>query len=368
MIPPATRRTNRAIARAACRHALSFWYDHRAARFSSASRPHGEIVKDRGGGLPQITGATFLVLLSVLAAANAYASPCNGECDLARDVVIDAAGRIVVAGVSQSSIPARVWGWYPALWRFTENGRPDTGFGDGGATYCTTEGAGIAVAVQDDGRIVALQSVGTEVYLARHGPDGAALSPAPAAPEEPFWSWTIPGECFAKFDRYGRVVVAANQPWVRLGEGNASLRRIAADGTEEPGFGGVLQAPPGAGSSYSHTYGIAIDESGGVVVIGATGAGATFWPYTSDGLPDRGFGENGVMSHPQAYGRAVSTDGSGRILVGGRSTQSGYIPEYDVGIYRLNPDGSLDRSFGEDGVVSYDRRTGGLRGGENADE
>jgi hypothetical protein len=32
--------------------------------------------------------------------------------------------------------------------------------------------------------------------------------------------------------------------------------------------------------------------------------------------------------------------------------------EYDVVVWRLNPDGSLARSFGRDGFVIYDRQHG----------
>jgi uncharacterized delta-60 repeat protein len=71
----------------------------------------------------------------------------------------------------------------------------------------------------------------------------------------------------------------------------------------------------------------------------------------ADGRPDPAFGKNGIVfvDEPKMTSAwAVAVDPKGRPLLAG-STETG------AAVLRFQPDGSVDRSFGEDGVAWSDR-------------
>ena len=106
---------------------------------------------------------------------------------------------------------------------------------------------------------------------------------------------------------------------------------------------------------------IGIDSDSRILVSGHAGLGPVVWRFLQDGTPDELFGGAGYVAleeqHPglkRFFGLALILDSSGRIVVAGRTDGL----EYDMGVCRLSADGSLDRTFGTDGVVTYDLRRG----------
>lgn len=109
---------------------------------------------------------------------------------------------------------------------------------------------------------------------------------------------------------------------------------------------------------------IAIQPDGKIVVAGYTGNGGRetdvlILRYNPDGTLDNTFGDNGVVTydsptseHDEA--RAVALQEDGKIVaVGYNDKFEGYELE-NVLVIRLNADGSLDNTFGTSGVVSTD--------------
>ena len=81
------------------------------------------------------------------------------------------------------------------------------------------------------------------------------------------------------------------------------------------------------------------------------------WRYNPDGSPDTGFAGNGVavwnnIGNDEGLGLVI--DAAGRILVTGYSVVPGDLK--DMIIMRYTPEGSLDSTFGMDGVVFYDHK------------
>lgn len=80
------------------------------------------------------------------------------------------------------------------------------------------------------------------------------------------------------------------------------------------------------------------------------------------GILDQTFGNNGIVlldggDYDRGYG--LDLDSQGNILVTGVRTQPDTDdPDYDIPVYRLDPNGVLDMSFGNNGVAIYD---GGIR-------
>ncbi len=102
-----------------------------------------------------------------------------------------------------------------------------------------------------------------------------------------------------------------------------------------------------------------VQPDGKIVVVGASDTPATFdrdftlARYNADGSLDSSFGTNGtVLTHlspldDSALAAAIQPDGS--ILAAGFSEDSDNL--YNVAVVRYHADGSLDSSFGTDGIV-----------------
>ena len=101
-------------------------------------------------------------------------------------------------------------------------------------------------------------------------------------------------------------------------------------------------------------YATARQADGKIVAVGSQGT--LFWAarYHSDGTLDASFAEDGVFTSSlgvmSAKGCSVGIQADGKIVVGGDAYDPHY--NYDFLLVRLNSNGTLDASFGGDGVVT----------------
>ena len=132
---------------------------------------------------------------------------------------------------------------------------------------------------------------------------------------------------------------------------------LAQDGSLDISFGsnGIVTTPIGPGIDYAES--VAIQSDGKIVVAGVT-QGNNDWDfalarYNSDGSLDNTFGSNGIVvtqigsSYNYAYSLAIQSDG--KIVVAGDSYNG---INYDFAVVRYNSDGSLDNTFGSNGIVT----------------
>ena len=100
----------------------------------------------------------------------------------------------------------------------------------------------------------------------------------------------------------------------------------------------------------------AVQSDGKIVVAGTSGADIAVVRYNTDGSLDTSFGADGIVTTDISgadQGEAVALQGDGKILVSGSSQgPSGSAPDFAV--VRYNTDGSLDTSFGTGGIVTTD--------------
>lgn len=99
---------------------------------------------------------------------------------------------------------------------------------------------------------------------------------------------------------------------------------------------------------------IAIDDLDNIYVISRyiNGYKYSIIKYTSDGILDTTFGNNGVVTYDEYFfnvANAITLDTSGNIFVTGYTFD---INEY-MTIWKYNSDGSLDTSFGNNGLATY---------------
>lgn len=239
---------------------------------------------------------------------------------VASSIVVDGSGRILVAGYS---IAANIWGM--AMWRLLPDGNFDTSFGqlgDGGMVrFPAPQSGGTSAALNPNGHIRTVgftwNGYNWDTAMWRYGPDGA-------------------------FD---------------AGLGYIYDNRSA---------GAVFEA-----TSEDIAVDIAFDPSNRIVLTGyRTNADGnqdmSVIRYDDDGIPDSGFGDNGMITHGNAaggngndVGRAIAFASGGKIVIAGWSPRGSGDTNADMAIWRFNPNGTLDTSFNGSGFVTHHGAAGG---------
>jgi|GEM_PF-1078220 len=100
----------------------------------------------------------------------------------------------------------------------------------------------------------------------------------------------------------------------------------------------------------------AMQSDGKIVVAGSTGSDNDNFVaarYNTDGTIDKDFGDGGIrvvdLHSEFDVADAVAIQSDGKILIGGETFHDSYN---QFGLVRLNVNGSLDRGFGEQGIVN----------------
>lgn len=270
-------------------------------------------------------------------------------------VALQGDGKIVVGGrVHPSTAQSTTF----AVARYGADGSLDSTFGTGGVvtTDFNLDGEGVhGLAIQPNGKIVAAGEAGGVIALARYNPDGS-LDPT-------FGSGPIPGTVESDVITGGNEGVAL-QPDGKIvvagGFYDLAVARYNADGSLDTSFGsgGVVLT---ARSDFEYGTAVALTPDGEIVVAGSrsnslpdSGPDRSFVVerLKPDGSPDSSFGSGGIATATVGawdfgYGLAVQPDG--KILIGGASESSSQTMQ---ALVRFQPDGALDRSFGDQGVVT----------------
>jgi len=273
--------------------------------------------------------------------------------DIPVAVAIDGDGRILVAGYGAT---------HPfVLVRYNADGTLDTTFGtDGLATFDTQAyGRASCMAVQPDGRILVGGGLGAYVALARFMPDGSL---DPDFGQGGIVQQGEPRGSATNIDLLsdGRIILATGGV-----TGTLHLARYEFNGLPDDSFGtnGVVDT----GLNASGIIDMAQQADGRFVFVWFAGS-FTMARFNADGSADAGFGTGGLVDLP-FWANAVVAQPDGKIVVGGWSAQLPEPPPPPPGgstqadkaslsskagfeIGRYNPDGSLDESFGAQGLVT----------------
>lgn len=157
--------------------------------------------------------------------------------------------------------------------------------------------------------------------------------------------------------------------WARWGPTNGgvnfTLVRYSRHGDPDPTFGtgGVVTTRVAPGGNRDDIWAVTIQPDGKVVAVGralmGAGAGGSDFAlvrYLRDGSLDASFGGDGIVTTgfgPANEGDAafaVALQPDGKIVVGGQSGPT-FSPA-DVALARYEPDGDLDVTFGDGGLVT----------------
>jgi len=287
----------------------------------------------------------------------------SGSDDLGYDVAVQANGKIVMAGTSQSAVGSVDF----AAVRYLADGSLDTSFGIDGKVFTDfgagSDDRGYSVAVQSDGKVLVVGQTGADFGIVRYNNDGTLDT-----------GFSDDGKQTVDFDTrvdaaYGVSVQTDGKILVTgVSNNNLALARLNADGSLDTSFDADGRVTPDLSSRSTTSWEVATQADGKIVVSGFTynfASGSDDFVvarYNTNGSPDTSFDLDGKATvdfsrDDNGYGMALQADG--KILVTGKV----YNPatgNSDFGVARFDSDGSLDTSFDGDG-----RLTTGFVAGQN---
>ena len=168
-------------------------------------------------------------------------------------------------------------------------------------------------------------------------------------------------------------IVAAGPAGTGTGGMTFGVIHLKADGTLDPAFGKKGEAdvalPSGVGGT-DFPASLLVQPDGKIVLIGQVSTGGTVVArFTANGASDPSFGANGVaiVSIPNAdtiYG-ALQSDGK-IVLTEPTFLSSASLSGFAVTTVRLDPNGTLDPSFGNKGVATISDVATGTQPNSNA--
>ncbi len=330
----------------------------------------------------------------------------SGFADGARAMAIQSDGKIVVVGVTNINgtvvaplaTPTGVF----ATMRYNTDGTLDTSFGANGTGIVTYSfsGAGFidgatGVAIQTDGKIVVVGQ--TNIYSIAVAPAatgtgyfGIIRYNANGTPDISFgpngngtvtknFSGTgnVDGATAVAIQSDGKIIVTGgtNLDDTAPRTGSFATIRYNCDGTVDNAFGPngngtVTQNISGVGSADAANA-ITIQSDGKIIIAGATNINGTVADagmftlirYDTNGIRDTSFGTDGVVTTSLSgniafyldciFGIALQSDGK-IVVVGGKNVNAGNgtAGVGPVALVRYTSTGSLDATFGQNGIVT----------------
>lgn len=288
--------------------------------------------------------------------------------DSAAAIALQADGRIVVAGSSEQAAS----GLDIAVLRYLPDGRLDPAFGQGGKVV-TPVGSDTdrawAVAIQADGKIVVAGESntgpvsGVDFALLRYRPDGTldagfgvggkVLTPIKSATgRDAAYALALP-------------LVNGEQRILAVGgDGDFLAARYRPDGSLDTAFGNAGKVNGLFESNIGGARGVVLLPGGQAVLAGAINNDFAAAQLSPTGQLDAGFGMGGRFMHGVAAtgnwdgATAVVRQADGKLLLGGWA-YAGNGSSGDFAALRLLANGTLDGGFGSGGVVIHPTAAGG---------
>ncbi len=264
-------------------------------------------------------------------------------------VAIQPDGKIVVGGFASNG-NYRSW----EIVRYNSDGTIDTGFGTNGIV---TRDFGFdqvvqSIAIQSDGKIVVGGSdaagSGSRIWtIGRYTTEGSLDTSFNGG----IISNPIGDDIFEiltdlKIQPDGRIVAVG---YLRKNGSDTeyiTLVRYNQDGTVDSNFGTNGVTATNFGPTFERGYRVVFQDNNLIVFGDYSPQGIFLLRYSPNGTLDSSFGSNGVVTDTAGWGgRDIAIDNEDRIIVtgGGNSPNDTYVIRYDK-------DGKRDTSFGTNGV------------------
>lgn len=274
-------------------------------------------------------------------------------------IIEQADGKIVLVGTSSSGVSQSL-----RAVRYESDGQIDTGFGSSGSVLLsTTTSVGRAVVIQPDGKILvagsAIGVVDNDMMVARLNSDGTF--------DTSFGTNGIMIFDIGNDDNLCESMVLQSDGKIVLGgsafngsDADMLIIRLNADGTLDTSFGTAGSVFIDANNADNSGESIQLQTDGKIVLAGTqfiNGSGDYMVTrVNANGTMDASFGSNGVvitdvlLGNNEASGCAIQADG--KIIVhGGAEITIGPTSSFDFCTIRYNTDGTVDTGFGTTGGI-----------------
>lgn len=286
----------------------------------------------------------------------------NGTWEDAYSSAIQTDGKILIAG---RYFNGRSWDFI--IIRFNEDGSLDSSFS--GKGYFTKDFFGkddrcFSIDIQSDGKIVACgfaERFNWDFAVLRLNSDGKIDSTFGENGIKVINIGSYNDVAFSiKAQSDGKIIVCG---WTYIFESwDFALVRLNSDGSLDNSFNTTGIVTTDYHHLYNTAHSVTIQSDGKYVA-----AGYTFKPgfpdsdimlvrYNTDGSIDRTFGNNGIVlidyDSADDFAWVIRTDKYDKLIIGGIVTETAQRLKY-LFVTRLNSDGSTDISFCESGVFLY---------------
>jgi uncharacterized delta-60 repeat protein len=279
-----------------------------------------------------------------------------GDSSAVREILIAPGGKILALGHASMNGQSNM-----ALARYNADGTLDSAFGSGGIVTSDVLPAIAAAAWQDDGKIV-LTSGGRGESLLRLRPDGSADvtfgGGSPVAVDFAHQVTDVAIQSDGKIVVSGQdVVIVGHDSEGPIARPVFAVARLNRDGTVDRTFGDGGKVVTEMHQCCSDAFEVLVQSDGKIVAVGRANADFAVARYNADGSLDASFGTGGKVTtslagFDRAVDAALQTDG--KLVAVGRAT--GAETRSDFGVVRYNVDGSLDSTFGTNGLFTTDFR------------
>ena len=266
--------------------------------------------------------------------------------DLATDMAVQADGKIIAVGPSETNL---------TLVRYNTNGSLDTTFGAGGKVSTGIYANDIiepkgSVALQADGKIV-VAAGRSDFVVARYNSDG---SPDDAFGIDGRTITDIPSRYvdFGVHDIANDVAVQSDGKIIVAGESDNAfaLARYDVDGSLDTSFNADGIAVTNLTSRRDAAWAVEIQPDGSIIAAGEADQDWALVRYNPNGDLDTNFGVNGIVTTTFGNCCAHATDLA--VQSDGHIVATGFTNTAAFGVVRYESDGSPDTTFGIDGVVT----------------
>ena len=311
---------------------------------------------DFDAGVACVTGAGVLDVTFSVDGTDVMDPNIGG--DLGMAIAQQPDGKLVVAAESQQGSSTAM-----VVARYLTDGTPDPTFGTNGHVVAAFDKP-LCIAIQPDGKILVGVDYAFAVYrLNSDGTPDLSFNGSGVVAIYDFLSNSDQGAVRGiAVQPDGRIVaVGFAGIWPSIDKAIA-VARFLPSGALDTSFDGdgkqVTNVDP---SRWEEGFGVALQADGRILAYGYTETfpGCTLVRYLPDGTPDNSFGGDGIAtvfllnwySHPNSM--VVRPDG--RILVASTVVDdNGTTYDYEVALVQVMPDGTPDNSFGTAGVLITD--------------
>lgn len=302
--------------------------------------------------LPGTLDSTFGVNGKVMTAFNSNAC-------IARAVAVQSDGKIIVAGESSNGTNNLF-----AIARYNSNGTLDNQFGTGGKTtisFGSGNSVARAIGIQSNGYIVVAGSYQTPTQtnfavtrLTNIGQPDATFGSGGKTQTSIVPGFNI-AYAMAIQPNDGKIILAGVS-FDTLNNGDFALVRYNPNGSIDPYFANGGKVRTSLGTTWDQIHTIMLDQGTRKIVVGGRTANSyALARYDTAGFLDQTFGFNGVSTYTlftqSEIINSMYIDANHRIIAGGSSQVA---TNMDVVVMRFLSNGSIDNSFGVNGVSLND--------------